>query len=83
MVYKQILYKYIEDKMQKIRKIVSPEINYNKVKYKSEVYTIGDCLLIRDVNDGFLIAKLVKIVQCNGLKKYPWWPTIQVQWYIK
>lgn len=67
-------------KLQKIRKIVSPEVNYNKVKFRDEIYSIGDYLMIREENDGFLVGKLVKIVQSGGIKKYPYWPTIQVQW---
>ncbi len=58
-------------------------MNYNKIKYKSDIYTLGDYLMVRDVNDGFLIGKLVKIIQSGGFKKYPYWPTIQVQWYYK
>jgi hypothetical protein len=69
--------------MQKIRNLVSPDLTYGKIKYKSDVYSLGDCLMIRDVNEGFLIGRLIKILQCNGFKKYPWWPTIQIQWYYK
>jgi len=67
-------------KIKKIRHIVNSEVHYNKIKYKSHIYSIGDCILIRDINDGFLVAKLIKIIQFNGFKKYPFWPTIQVQW---
>ncbi len=59
---------------------MSPDINYNKIKYKSDIFALGDFLMIRDVNDGFLIGKLIKVVQTGGFKKYPYWPTIQVQW---
>lgn len=66
--------------MQNIRKIVSLDQPYKKIKYKNEIYTLGDVLLIRDVSEGFLIGKLIKVIPSNGIKKYPWWPTIQVQW---
>jgi hypothetical protein len=69
--------------MEKIRKVVSTTISYDKVKYKSETYQLGDCLMIRDFGEGYLIGKLIKVVQEDGFKKYPWWPTIQVQWYYK
>jgi hypothetical protein len=72
-----------EEKIEKIKTIVLPNVNYNKIKYKNDIYTVGDTLMIRDVNDGFLIGKLIKIIQSNGIKKYPHWPTIQVQWYYK
>jgi hypothetical protein len=67
-------------KLQKLKKLVSAELNYTKVKYKGEIYSIGDILMIRDVNEGFLIGKLLKVVAQGGNKKYSHWPTVQVQW---
>lgn len=69
-------------KFQKIKNIVSPDVIYNKIKFKSDIYTTGDTILVRDLNEGFLVAKLNKIIQFNGFKKYPFWPTIEVQWYF-
>jgi hypothetical protein len=70
-----------DDKMLKIKKLINPNVSYNKIKYRNEVYSIGDSLLIRDEVEGsYLIGKLIKIVQYNGFKKYPYWPTVQVQW---
>ncbi len=68
-------------KLQKLKKIVSSELNYTKVKYKGEIYSLGDILMVRDVNEGFLICKFLKIVPHGGNKKYSHWPTVQVQWY--
>lgn len=67
-------------KLQKIKKLVSAEQHYNRIKYKNEIYTIGDVLMIRDVGEGFLIGKLLKIIPQGGNKKYLHWPTVQVQW---
>jgi hypothetical protein len=67
-------------KLERIRKIVSPDITYNKIKYKNDIFSLGDCLMIRDVNEGVLIGKLTKIIPSGGISKYPYWPTIQVQW---
>ena len=71
-----------QQKLQKIRKIVSSDTKYTKIKYKQDIYSIGDNLLIRDSSDGFLIGKLINIIPTNGDKKYNYWPTIEVQWYI-
>ena len=71
-----------EYKLEKIKKIVSPHIEYTKIKYKSDIYKTGDAILVRDLNDGFLVAKLSRIIQFNGFKKYPFWPTVEVQWYF-
>lgn len=57
------------------------DVNYNKIKFKSDIYRIGDAILVRDLNEGFLVAKLTKIIQYGGFKKYPFWPTIEVKWY--
>jgi hypothetical protein len=71
-----------EDKLQRIKKLISPTISYDKIKYRNEVYSIGDCVIIKDeIEESFLIGKIVKIIQTNGFKKIPYWPTIQVQWY--
>lgn len=60
--------------------MISEDIIYEKIKFKSNIYKIGDCLMIRDADDGYLVAKLLKIIQTNGLKQYPFWPVIEVQW---
>ncbi len=39
--------------------------------------------MVRDLNGDFLVGKLIKIITNGGFKKYPYWPTIQVQWYYK
>ena len=74
----------LKDKIDKVSKIISSSVNYKKIKYKNEIYSINDCLLIRDplVKDGYLIAKLLQIIPKNGIEKYPYWPGIQVQWYL-
>ncbi len=81
-VHLVFLKNYIVDslKIQRIRKIISPDITYNKIKYKNDIFSLGDCLLVRNENEGFLIGKLIKVIQEGGLKKYPYWPTIQIQW---
>jgi len=69
-----------KSKFEKIKKIISPKINYTIIKFKSDFYKIGDDLLIKDCKDDLLVAKLTKIIQFNGFKKYPFWPTIEIQW---
>lgn len=59
---------------------MSPDTKYTKIKYKQDIYSIGDNLLIRDSSDGFLIGRLVNIIPSNGDKKYHYWPTIEVEW---
>jgi hypothetical protein len=74
----------INQKIEKVSRIICPSVIYKKIKYKNELYSINDCLLIRDplVKDGYLIAKLLQIIPNNGIEKYPYWPAIQVQWYL-
>ena len=67
--------------MQKIRKIVHPDTKYTKIKYKQDIYSLGDNLLVREGTDSFLIGKLISIIPSNGNKQYSYWPTIEVQWY--
>jgi hypothetical protein len=73
-----------KEKFDMVLQIINPTVGYKKIKYRNEVYTVNDCLLIRDplVKDGYLIARLLQIIPTNGIEKYPYWPSIQVQWYV-
>lgn len=67
-----------EIKMKKIRKYVSADIPYTKIKYKDTIYSIGDNVMIRTYSD-FCIAKIIKIIPMNGIMKFRYWPTIQIK----
>ena len=67
-------------KLEKIQKIITVGKDYTKIKYEQNIFSVGDNLLIRDLNNGFLIGKLLKILPFNGMKKYSYWPTIEVLW---
>ena len=67
-------------RLEKIRKIILPDIFYTKIKYKSDIYGIGDNILVRDLNGNYILAKIKEIIKSNGFKKYPFWPTIEVEW---
>jgi hypothetical protein len=71
-----------KEKFDVVSQIVNPSVIYKKIKYRNEIYCVNDCLLIRDplVKDGYLIARLLQIIPMNGIEKYPYWPSIQVQW---
>lgn len=66
-----------------IEQFISKSISYTKFKYNSVIYTIGDCLFIKDSDNSFSIGELVKIIPSNGIKSMPYWPTIRVKWYYK
>ncbi len=70
------------EKFNKVSTIVPPNLNYDRIKFKNQIYKIDDCLLIRDplVPDGYLIAKLLEIIPIKGIEKYPYWPAIKVKW---
>lgn len=70
------------EKLEKIQKFLNLSKSYQKIKFKQDFYSVGDNLLIRDINENFLVAKLIKIISHGGNKKYPYWPTIEVEWYI-
>ena len=71
-----------EDTINKIYHLLYPSVSYSAVKYNSNIYHIGDNLLIYGKNDT-LIGKLVRIIPNNGIKSNPCWPSIEVQWYYK
>jgi hypothetical protein len=67
-------------KLSKIKKYININETYTKIKFKQDYFSIGDNLMVRDFNENFLVAKLSKIIPVNGNKKYPYWPTIEVEW---
>jgi hypothetical protein len=67
-------------KLCKIKKYININETYSKIKFKQDYFSIGDNLMVRDFNENFLVAKLSKIIPVNGNKKYPYWPTIEVEW---
>lgn len=71
-----------KEKMAKISHLVSPDSTYTKLKYKSEIYHLGDVCLIYSSNET-LIGEITKILPVNGFKEYPTWPTVEVRWYYK
>jgi hypothetical protein len=68
------------EKLEKIQKFLNLSKNYQKIKFKQDFYSIGDNLMVRDLNECFLVAKLVRIISTGGNRKYPYWPTIEVEW---
>lgn len=71
---------FAEKKLQKIRKFVSAEILYSKIKYKNMLYSLGDNVIIRTDFD-YYIAKIIRIIPINGIMKYRYWPTIEIKQY--
>lgn len=71
-----------DDKLNKIYHLLYPSFSYSAVKYNSNIYNIGDKLIINGNKDN-LIGELVRIIPNNGIKTNPCWPSIEVQWYYK
>ena len=67
-------------KLEKIQKFINLGKTYTKIKFNQDYYSIGDNLMLRDINENFIVAKLKRIISYNGNKKYPFWPTIEVEW---
>ena len=67
--------------MRKVLKAIDSKKEYSTCKLKNTFYSIDDNVLIRDVTSDILIGKIIKIHPMNGIKKYPYWPTIEVEWY--
>lgn len=64
-------------------KLTSLTIDYQHIKYKDFVFSVGDFLLINDISDDYSIGKLVKIIPRNGLNDLAYWPCIRVQWFYR
>lgn len=58
-------------------------MTYSKVRINGEIYSVGDDVHICDNGNDYLIAKIIKIKPTKGISKYPYWPTVLVQWYYR
>jgi hypothetical protein len=68
------------EKIEKIKAIVCPKTNYYRLKYKNKFYSVGDFVLLNEKGrDEYVIAKLLRIVPINGIRRYSFWPTMEVQ----
>ena len=68
--------------LEKLKKYVDTSLSYDSIKFRDIIFKIGDVLLIQS-SDENLIGELIKIIPSNGIKEYPFWPTVQVKWYYK
>ena len=68
--------------LEKLKKYVNSNLSYDNIKFRDIIYKIGDVLLIQASEEN-LIGELIKIIPVNGIKEYPFWPTVQVKWYYK
>lgn len=58
-------------------------LKFSKFKYKNEVYSVGEKVLISDEGSDCSIAKIVKIVPTKGINSNNYWPSIVIEWYYR
>lgn len=71
-------------KKEKINRIVSSDKIYSKIKFKNEIYCLNDYVLIRppeSSDKNYLIGKILSVIAFNGISKYSYWPSVEIQWY--
>ena len=68
--------------LEKLKKYVDSNLSYDSIKFRDIIFKLGDVLLIQASEEN-LIGELIKIIPSNGIKEYPFWPTVQVKWYYK
>lgn len=56
---------------------------YSKFRYQGSIYSVGDTVMLSDGENGFYVAKIVKVIVKNGIISSKQWPSIQVQWYYR
>ena len=71
-----------KESLEKLKEYVDSNLSYDRIKFRDMIFNIGDVLLIQSAEEN-LIGELVKIIPSNGIKEYPFWPTVQVKWYYK
>ena len=70
-----------EKKLEKILNFISPDTKYMKFKYKTNLYSVGDNIIIKS-NDDYQVARIQRIIPINGILKFRYWPSIEVELYV-
>jgi len=53
------------------------------LRYKNNIYKIGDTIIVRDSESDDLVCKLMKIIPKEGDELHPDWPMIEVLWFYR
>jgi hypothetical protein len=72
-----------ENKLNIIHQIIPPCLEYQKVKCRGEIYSIGDNLIFCEKNGEIKIGQLMRIIPTNGNQKYNYWPMIEIKRYYQ
>lgn len=58
-------------------------VKFSKFKYRNEVYSVGEKVLISNGGSDYSIAKIIKILPLKGINRNSYWPSIQIEWYYR
>ncbi len=64
----------------KVKEGVSGEKVYKKIKFKGEIYSLGDEILIKENDNSNMVGVLKRVIAQGGSVDHPTWPMIEVQW---
>jgi hypothetical protein len=53
---------------------------YKKIKFKGEIYQIGDPVLIKESEEVNSVGTLERVIAQGGSTEHPTWPMIDVKW---
>jgi hypothetical protein len=68
---------------EKEKKYSKRKKDYKKLRYKSQIYEVGNPILIKHEDDTNTVGKLKKIIAKGGLSENLEWPSVDVQCYYK
>jgi hypothetical protein len=68
---------------EKEKKYSKRKKDYKKLRYKSQIYEVGNPILIKHEDDTNTVGKLKKIIAQGGLSENQEWPSVDVQCYYK
>lgn len=66
---------------KKFRRLRFNKTKYSKLKYNSEIYKVGDCIIIQEKGNKHSVGKLLEILPFYKVRKNLYWPKIKIQWY--
>ena len=57
-------------------------IYYTKLKFKDNIYAIGDNIMLKENETSNMIGQIIKIIEQGDDIELPHVPTIQIKWLI-
>lgn len=72
----------LDDKLTKMKELIG-HTKFSKFKYRNEVYSIGEKIMVSNGGSDYSVAQIIKVLPLKGISRSSYWPSIQIEWYYR